>query len=156
MEQKKSYQMNISAPNLITVCIANTENGEISGRFYHCYKEEPVAFANVVELLTKAERLFDGISFPQASTETRRFDTKKSEGTRKIYNVQRPRKSVEQTEIIQYTGDIATFVVWVKFRQNATWQGESIWMEKGRKETFENTLELIAQIDKTLQKEKKY
>ena len=63
---------------------------------------------------------------------------------------------MEQTEIIQYTGDIATFVVWVKFRQNATWQGEAIWMEKGRKETFENTLELIAQIDKTLQKEKKY
>lgn len=150
MEDKKLYNRNISAPSLITVCIDSRENEEIGGRFYHCYKKEPVIFSSVVEFLIKAERLFDGISYPQASTETRCFHRKQRGEFEKVYSAEIPKKVLETSDIIKFTGEKATFVVWVKFRQNATWQGEAFWMEEGKKATFKNSLELILQMDKVI------
>ena len=152
MEKYNIHQINISAPNLIVICIDKADTEEIEGRFYHCYGNEPVSFVSIVEFLTKAEKFFDLISFPQASTRTRNFDSKIRND--KIYNNHRPKKVVEQTEIIQRRGEKATFVVWVKFRQNSTWQGEMFWMEEGEKKIFGNVLELTSEIDKTLQKQK--
>ena len=68
MSSVSNYKINISAPNLINICVDNNEQKEISGRLYHCYQEEPVLFANVVELIREIESLFDRIAFPQAST----------------------------------------------------------------------------------------
>ena len=150
MREPNTSYINISAPNLLTICIDRTDDGEIGGRFYHCYDHTPVVFSSVVELMTKAERFFDEIAFPQASTMTRKFHVK--ETTLQTYNKRRPEKVVDQTEIIRHTGEKATFVVWVKFRQNSTWQGEAVWMEEGIKKRFANILELTSRIDKALQK----
>ena len=79
MEHQELQHMNLSAPNLIVVCVDQTENGDIGGRFYHCYGKEPVVFSSIIELMTKADRFFDEIAFPQASTETRCFVEKKKE-----------------------------------------------------------------------------
>ena len=67
MGDARQYRINISAPNLVNVCIDNNENGDISGRMYCCYHEEPVLFSSVIDLIRKMENLFDAISFPQAS-----------------------------------------------------------------------------------------
>ena len=83
-----------SSPNLISICVDEIRNGELSGRLYHCYSEEACPFSSVAHLIELAENLFDQIKFPQASTQMRTF-TDKSQKT-----VQPPekKKSAEELE----------------------------------------------------------
>lgn len=144
MEQKQVH-INISSPNLINICVDRMENGEVSGRLYHCYGREPEKFSNIIHLLNRMEGFFDSISFPQASTKPRYFV--EPEETPRV----KPQKELEQKEVIRYTGELATFVTCVKFRQNSAWQGEFSWMERGETYRFSSTLEFIKQIDNALQ-----
>lgn len=144
--EKDVINMNLSAPNLLNICIDKTEHGEVCGRLYHYYKEEPTGFSNIVELMNLAERLFDGIAFPQASTKSRCFRGEKQD----VYNAEIPKKVVEQAILTAHRGEKATLVTSVCFRQNSTWQGEALWMEQGEKKQFRNELELIRIIEQTL------
>lgn len=46
-----------------------------------------------------------------------------------------------------------TFVVRVKYRENATWQGHVTWAEKNQTCSFRSVLELLKLIDSALDKE---
>lgn len=138
----KQFKINLSPPNLLNICVDCTDNGEISGRVYHCYKKGPVSFANVVELIKIAEHLFENIGYPQASTKSRSFEERKE-------TVQAPRleKVAEQKDLIQHRGEKGTFVTYVQYRQQSTWQGELSWMEKEQNYRFHNSLEFLKLID---------
>ena len=56
-------------------------------------------------------------------------------------------------ELLEKKGDEATFIIYVKYRQNATWQGEVIWADKKKKKCFRSALELIKMIDGALNSE---
>ena len=144
MSSVSNYKINISAPNLINICVDNNEQKEISGRLYHCYQEEPVLFANVVELIREIESLFDRIAFPQASTKTRSFGENAQPNSGPVV---RPEKVVPQDQVILHNGQRGTFITCVKFRQNSTWQGETYWKEKNQQMRFTNLLEFIRQVD---------
>ena len=45
-----------------------------------------------------------------------------------------------------------TFVVHVRYRQNATWQGSVTWVDEQREQYFRSTLELLKLIDGALEK----
>lgn len=138
------FRINISPRNLLNICVDSKEDGEIRGRLYHCYKEEPVRFTSVVELITIAERLFEDIGYPQASTKTRSFEEKKE-----AYPLSKLTKVVEQKDLIQHRGEIGTFVTYVQYRQQSTWQGELSWMEQEERYEFYNSLEFIKWIDQS-------
>ena len=57
MEQ--SYQISWYAPNFINMCIDNINDGELSGRIYHCYSKEPWKFTNILQLIELADDFFD-------------------------------------------------------------------------------------------------
>lgn len=150
MENVKKPHINISAPNLVNICIDAHVSGEISGRLYHCYSEEPVAFLNIIELLRETEKLFDAIGFPQASTKTRSFiEPPAGQGVRQ----QKPEKKVTQQDVASHTGERGTFITSVRFRQSSTWQGEVYWVEKNEMQKFSNILEFIKLIDSDLKEE---
>lgn len=48
---------------------------------------------------------------------------------------------------------LATFVVRILHRENATWQGEIFWAEENRTEKFRSMLEMVRLIDSALEKE---
>ena len=48
-------------------------------------------------------------------------------------------------------GEKGTFVIYVKYRQNATWQGEMLWLEGNLKISFRSVLELLKLIDSTFE-----
>lgn len=145
MEKKQQYQMNLSAPNLLNICIDHTSYGEISGRMFHCYSIEPIVFANVVELMKKAEEFFDAISFPQASTKSRTFLAKDELKPQQSLN-----KVLDQADVVQKKGLLGTFITIVKFRQNSTWQGELLWVENNEKGCFTNSLDFVKLVDNAL------
>lgn len=147
MENIQQYGRMISTPSLLNVCVDRSHCGEVSGRLYHCYSPEPIPFSNIIELIREAEKLFDTIAFPQASTKTRSFI---EPDAKPVMQMKRPEKVVDPKEILNNQGKIGTFVTNVRFRQNSTWQGECHWVEQGRTLPFSNTLDFIKQIDAAL------
>lgn len=143
---KEKYDcINISMPNLVNICVDEHKDGEISGRLYHCYKEDSILFSSIIDLLREMEALYDQISFPQASTRARQFGESEIQQRK-----QRPQKVVNQTEVIEYRGKLASFITSVRFRQNSTWQGEFFWAEQNLNRYFSNTLDFIKHIDNVL------
>lgn len=148
MEKAPQYRVNISAPNLMNICIDEIDSGELRGRLYHCYSAEPIEFPNVVHLVVEMESLCDAIRFPQASTKTRTF----FEET--VVYADKPEKLVDQKEIIKHTGKKGTFITHIKFRQNSSWQGEFFWAEKETTYRFADTLSFLKMIDTILHENK--
>lgn len=139
------FRINISPPNLMNICVDSKSNGEICGRVYHCYAENAIPFTSVVELLNIADKLFDDIQYPQASTKTRTFEEKQEIRTSAALE-----KKVSQQELIQHRGEKGTFILHVKFRQKSTWQGELSWMEKEERFEFVDSFEAIKIIDQVV------
>lgn len=141
MDRLQHYFVNISAPNLVVICVDN-DQGEESGRMYHCYESKPQQFSSVLELIRSMEEFFDHIAYPQASTMTRYFpDTGKKEGD--VYDKPLPPKVAEQKEIIRYRGEKGTYIVHVQYRQNSDWQGQVSCPDKEIAYKFSSTLEFI-------------
>ena len=149
MDRIQQYKINISSPGLLCVCVDRKVDGNIGGRLYHCYNEEPFLFDDVVEVGLEAEKLFDEIGFPQASTVTRSFMENKQVGEKRG----KEKIRMQQT-LISYVGTKGTFLVDVRFRQKATWQGSVVCMETGEKLLFSSFLELIKIIDAQIDEER--
>ena len=60
---------------------------------------------------------------------------------------------MDERRLAGKTGEIGTFLVRVKYRQNATWQGEIVWVEGNQRQYFRSALELLKLIDSALKKE---
>ena len=147
MGDAQGYRINISAPNLVNVCIDDNGSGDLSGRMYCCYSKEAIIFSGIIELLRDMEKLFDAISFPQASTQTRLFLQNRENDAGRL---EKPEKVIGQEEIIKNTGLKGTFVTSVRFRQNATWQGEVFWVEQESLHRFNDSMEFIRIIDRAV------
>lgn len=120
------------------LCVDGYEEGLITGRFYHPMRSEGEIFHNLSQYLLKMEDLLDEMGRPQSDTTTRSF---------------RPsvRSENEKPCVSKGTnGEKATFKVRVLFRQHASWQGEAIWLEKGKTQRFRSVLELIHLLDSAL------
>lgn len=144
MLEKKQMHINLSAPNLVNLCIDTRNDGEIQGRLYHCFQESPIKFSNILEMILEMEKLFDRIPFPQASTKTRSFlDNQEISAA----EVKRLKKTVTPQVVAQYRGELGTFITSVCFRQNSTWQGTVFCVETERTGSFSCILDLIRLID---------
>lgn len=139
MEQ--SYQISWYAPNFINMCIDNINDGELSGRIYHCYSKEPWKFTNILQLIELADDFFDRLEFPQASTSARSFTSTQFSGVDRLDKVQSPE------DFIENRGQKGTFFLNVRYRQNSSWQGSVTWVEE---QHFRSALELLKLIDGAL------
>lgn len=139
----------ISAPNLLNIGIDNREDGECSGRIWYLYGDQPVIFSGTVDLLKKMDDFFDSLNYPQASTSSRSFHTEN-----RIRKPEEKKEAVAQMavqDLLEKKGEEATFIIHVKYRQNATWQGEVIWADKKKKKFFRSALELLKMIDSAME-----
>ena len=105
----------LAAPNLITVCVDESHASEISGRLYHGYSQEPQSFENVVQLIRYMADFYDSIRFPESSVILRKFTSEKR-AMEELHE-----KSVEYQQLMEQSGICATFHIFVKYRQNATY-----------------------------------
>lgn len=142
MSDKK---MVTSMASKVLVCVTAYSDGEIKGTIYNDYYEKKISFLSTTEFINSLESLYNSLSFPQKFMETRSF------GVNKL--VKRAKKKKE-TDIVheEVAGKegIANFSIHVKFRMNADWQGEICWIEKGIRQNFNSTLEMIKLMDSAL------
>lgn len=137
--------MGYSAPNLLVLCVDSKNADDMLGRFYSKFKTEPTGFRSSFDLIAKMDEFFDNINFPQASTKRRSFfETAQGAAGKRPNEVQRV------DDMMEHRGDLATFVVHVQYRQNATWQGKIVWAEKKKECSFRSALEMLKLMDEAI------
>lgn len=140
-------EFRIYAPSVFCICVDHNSGVTFTGRIYHCYNPAPIPFSGLVSIFIKMEKVFDCIGFPQASTETRSFGSRKKPETP---NRKGASKHMQEAEVTSQRGDKGTFIVHVQYRQHATWQGKVVWAEKNKAQNFRSALELLKLIDSAL------
>lgn len=142
--------MGMYAPNLIALCIDERADADYNGRVYDQYREEPVRFRGMLDALRCIEFFLDRMDFPQRSTLPRSFS--KQTVVSDDYG-KRPAREEIMSNLENKNGEEGTFIVQVKYRQNATWQGQVVWAEKNKKMYFRSALELLRLIDDAMRAE---
>lgn len=132
-----AVKTSMAARLTIRICAAE-ENG-LQGFLYSSYFDKTVSFSDALEMLRKMECIYDGLSFPQSTVVYRRF---RERGIRQI-----PLKGADATMAENEKPVRATFVVHVKYRQNATWQGSITWTDKNITRNFRSAFEMLKLMD---------
>ena len=138
-----------SLPNMVMVCVDGVENGDIYGRYFHRYKKEETFFPDSAPLVIEMERFYDAIGYPQAATKTRKFMERERE---KVPAKEHMTVIYDSQTLMQFRGKLATFLVGVTSRQNASWQGDVVWMEQKIRKHFCSDMELVVFVDDAVKK----
>ena len=125
--------------------------GLIRGTLHSQYLEAPFEFYNFVRLIEKMETIFDVNGFPEKFLLPRTFSiTKRSKILRDGERYEDMNDSTNPTVNDENVGTKCTFEIMVRFRQNATWQGQILWAEKNLKQNFRSVLEMLKLMDEAL------
>lgn len=145
------------SPNVVTLCLDFYDSERQSGRLYHQYTPGAVSFTSLFQALDRMERLYDELQHPQAALRIRSFQIErrkkrrteeKEEALALPEHMGKEMKVMEEFEkVTEQRGRDSTFIIHVKYRQNASWQGEVTWVDKQKKEHFRSALELVRLID---------
>ena len=116
------------------------EVSRFSGRFYHAYSREAVAFTSMDGAIFKLEQLYDCLNFPHPTTDSRSFGEKGMKmGQRRLER----KREMSDEELLNRHGDLGTFIIRVQHRQNSSWQGRITWMDKNKTVYFRSIWEMI-------------
>ena len=122
------------------VCVDSYENGVPRGQIY-LPGQPGEGFESLSQLLLRAERMLERGGGVQSYTIPRIFALPKP----------LPEAPCDVGELTR--GNAATFEMRILFRQNASWQGEVLWLEKNARQSFRSVLELITLMDSALRAE---
>ncbi|MBQ1575667.1 MAG: hypothetical protein IIZ83_01790 [Oscillospiraceae bacterium] len=136
-------QWYIGAPNGVVLCVNGSNEGDLSGVFYHSYSTEAVPFSGIGQMVLRMEKLYDYLRFPYPGTNSRTFGEEK-----KLTRLTEERKKImSDNALLSKHGDIGTFIVRVQHRQNSSWQGRITWMEEDKTVQFRSVWEMIKLIE---------
>lgn len=121
-----------NADRYFTITADEYDGHCVRGVMYHGNDSRGVCYDSLMELLLYMDRMFDAMGCPLQT-----FQMRLLPGTQ--YPVMTPRSCEEKCR----SGKIATFRIYVKYRYNASWQGQLSWLEGERTESFESVLQLI-------------
>ena len=142
-------QKTTAAVPVYQLCLDTIRGDDISGSLYCGICPQGVPFSGIAEVLLTIDEIMDKIGFPQSTVDKRSF--KKKDQPR---NIVPPLANITtQGEMRRFDttvqkGEKATFILKVKFRRNANWQGTVEWLEGKEEYSFNSELELLEFIDK--------
>ena len=123
----------------------------IKGALHSQYLDTPYEFVCLTQMIDKMEEIFDTKGFPEAFMAPRVFGASKRSG--KEHEVDRNVVMKDEVNSIiqpEFGSTKCTFEITVRFRQNATWQGQILWAEKNLKQNFRSVLEMLKLMDEAL------
>jgi hypothetical protein len=133
----------------IYVYITKYSSSELCGRLYALNGTLEIEFNSLPDMIIKTEKIFNVISSPQSTFENRTFSGspmgKDDKGMRY--------PDMEQINATNEHDGKATFIIHVKYRQNATWQGEIKWVNQNKTQYFRSSLEMLKLMDLALSEE---
>lgn len=141
----------IYAPNLIALLIDARTERDFTGRLLHLYAQEAVPFNGGTDMVIQLDDLYDTWKYPQRATSQRHFkENKTGPGQRAATHLNDRDRVRTIEELYEARGKMATFMLQVEYRQNSSWQGHVIWLEKGETRSFQSVLELMRMMDRAL------
>lgn len=141
-------ELYIGVPSGMVLCIDNIKSGEVSGRLYHSYQEQPIQFESMEQLVRDTEYFLDEIGFPVADTSSRSF----LEHPSTYHAAGRKQRVLSDEELMQRRGRLGSFILRIQHRQYSSWQGTVTWIEQQRTRTFHSALELIKLLEAAMLK----
>ena len=127
--------------------IIKNDEGIIKGELHSQYLDAPYVFPDLVNMIYKMEEIFDTNGFPQAFLSPRSFKG----GKRGVVKHELEGSGSMDLQSQDVPGSVkCTFEITVGFRQNATWQGRILWVEKNVTQSFRSVLEMLKLMDEAL------
>ena len=120
--------------------ITSYNNKTLEGLFFNPFFKTEKVFENLTQLLLLTEELHDNLGFPARSMEKRLVKPEDTDTS----NLTDAGPEHLNKEVI------ATFIINIIFRQNASWQGNLDWVEQNVETSFRSVLELVLLIDNIL------
>jgi len=130
--------------------IAYYDGGMIKGELFSRYLDAPYSFTSLIRMIGKMEEIFDSMKFPGAFLSPRTFGS--ARGQIKKSEVEKSTAMKEATTIVKKEAKSSkcTFEISVRYRQNATWQGQITWVERNLQQNFRSVLEMLKLMDEAL------
>lgn len=119
-----------------TVCVDSYQDGIFRGRFYGPDRDCR-SFGSLSQFLVMMEDMLEQSNSPQSDTAHRSFSTLVQQ------TAASPRSGIPR-------GEQATFELQILFRQHTSWQGQVVWKDRHREQSFRSVLELILLMDSAL------
>lgn len=121
-----------------TVSVDGYEDRCMKGVIYQAGQVPGFLFHNFLEMALHMNCIFDEMSCPKQTMDVRLFS-----GTRV------PSPPIQRCGEYR-DGKLATFQIYVKYRYNASWQGEIAWLEGEQREDFSSFLQMLRIINTIL------
>lgn len=131
-----------SAPNIVCICVDKIVDGVMEGKLYHRYSEDSMSFIGIDRILKYMDDLYEKIDYPQSAVRERSFVEAGPLERKKTIEPVLPVEALEDKE-----GKLATLLVYVRYRQKATWQGWLYSKEDDQLVEFDSELDLIKSLD---------
>ena len=132
------------------MCVDQMRDKDPVGRLVCLYEEEPIAFCGLADAVLQMQQRFDAYGLPQAQTSMHAFTPAKEEVLpMHIQATCQPAWSPDALACCK--GERDTFLIEVRFRQHASWQGHVTWLRGKQKVAFRSVLELICLMQQALQ-----
>ncbi len=135
---KISYLSNVKMADFL-IQINLKEDTQYPVSVKHMRSGRGCQFAGLPEAILFMQDRMDEINYPQNQMEQRSWNVKSGGGFRGSASAG---ENFYQDDSPTLKGGL-TFLIQVKFRQNATWQGKVQWVEQKREQSFRSVLELM-------------
>ena len=132
-----------SVTTRMDVTVTAYDNHDIQGLVFSSFCDKTFRFRNSFELISTMEGLYNDLSFPQAFVSDRSFFKRPGQWLKN-------KKSGECMENNGVSTGKAKFIIFVQYRQNATWQGTIQWVDENRTQRFRSALEMLKLMDEAL------
>lgn len=130
--------MRALSANMLWLCIDECSQSQCIGTMYSIMREDSIVFEDFDQLILRADGMFDEIGYPQSFQQIRSMqDTQRKRYERTTV----PLLSSEQVRI--HHGKKNTYIVLVKARQHANWQGTLYTKEFQVIIEFQDILQLL-------------
>ena len=121
----------------LRICVdGQAFSGRIAGQRLH----SAIAFSDINDFLSRVDAVLDSQQFPRAFQRLRSFTDKEQPD---VPAVMSPEELQQAQAVEQLKGERATFLLLVRSRQNADWQGHIDWLDGQPPQRFSSTLEFV-------------
>lgn len=129
-----------------TIRIHGFQDQILEGSIENWNSCETISFQGLVSMLEVIDKLINDNGFPQAAMNLRSWELPAAS-----ILVESARKEPAVRSELGKEAPLATLILRVQFRQNASWQGNLAWLEARRSMAFRSVLEMTRLLDQAVQ-----
>lgn len=125
------------------ISVYSYQDKNIQGVISNPFFKSDMVFENMMQLITIIEYISNSLLYPQKAMDLRQFSDNNVPAEPLSFNF-------ETTSDFSNQNPLATFELEIIFRQNASWQGNIVYVEQNLSSAFRSVLELFTLLDSVL------